>query len=192
VEIAKLVVAALTPLSVAFIGVLLAISTRRFERSRWLNQKLVEKRIDLLSDALPQLNDLYCYFFWVGRWAAFSPAEMLQHKRDLDRLFHANRGFFTTGALSAYELFAAVLFKTYAAPGVSARMRTGPHSRHGVRRDAYPGQWEQKWDEMFTDEADRTDSDTIRQRYDALVTRLSAEIGAASRDGAADDRAMVL
>jgi hypothetical protein len=191
-EIAKLVVAALTPLSVALIGVMLAISTRRVERSRWLNQKLIEKRIELLSGALPELNDLYCYFCWVGGWASFSPADMLQHKRDLDRLFHANRAFFTAGALAAYARFAEALFKTYAEPGVGARLRTGPVARHGFRTNAYPGGWEQIWDLMFADETDRTDVDLIKQRYEALVGRLGAEVGVTSPNGAIDDRAMVL
>jgi hypothetical protein len=194
VEIAKLVVAALTPLSVALIGVMLAVSTRRFERSRWLNQKLIEKRIELLSDALPKLNDLYCYFCWIGGWASFSPADMLQHKRDLDRLFHANQAFFSTPALAAYTSFADALFKTYTAPGVAARLRTGPTARHGDRSGEYSGKWNQKWDLMFAYEEERTDVDLVKQRYKALVACLGAEVGATSTrpDGTIDDRAMVL
>lgn len=192
VEIAKLVVAALTPLSVALIGVLLAISTRRFERTRWLNQQLIEKRIELLSRALPELNDLYCYFYWVGGWASFSPADMLQRKRDLDRLFHANRAFFTPGAIAEYLAFTDALFRTYASPGVPARLRTGPTASHGERKEVYPGTWDPHWDHMFADEAERTDVEIVKERYSALVARLGAEVGVSHAGGAADDRAVVL
>lgn len=65
-EIAKLAVAALTPLVVAAIGLVVVRATKRIEAGQWINQKLVEKRIALLGDALPQLNDLYCYFVYVG------------------------------------------------------------------------------------------------------------------------------
>lgn len=191
-EIAKLVVAALTPLTVAFIGVLLAFSARRFERSQWLNQTLIEKRIELLSDALPQLNDLYCYFCWIGGWAEFSPTDMLEHKRAVDRLFYANQAFFSPEALAAYESYTKVLFKTYAAPGLNARLRTGLTSRHGDRRTAYPGGWQAAWDAAFTDETERTDTDLVKLRYQALVIQLGAEVGVARPNGAASDRAVVL
>jgi hypothetical protein len=175
-EIAKLVVAALTPLSVALIGVLLARSTRRFEHSRWLNQKLIEKRIELLSEALPKLNDLYCYFSWVGTWASFSPAEMLQHKRDLDRLFHANQAFFTTSAFNAYNAFIDVLFEHYSAPGIGACLRTEIVSHDGDRRSAYPKAWEEKWKEMFTDSSSHTSRLTIKKAYAEVVAKLGAEV----------------
>lgn len=177
-DIAKLVVTALTPLSVAFIGVIVTLSTRRFERGHWLNQKLVEKRIELLAGALPKLNDLYCYFFWVGGWASFSPTEMLQHKRDLDSLFHANQAFFTPDALVAYTRFADLLFRTYAAPGVGARLRTGPVSQHGDRKNVYPNAWDAKWDLMFADDGDRAEPDLVKGEYKMLVARLGVEIGA--------------
>jgi hypothetical protein len=176
-EVAKLIVAGLTPLSVAVIGVMLALSTRRFEHSHWLNQKLVEKRVELLSEALPKLNDLYCYFSWIGAWASFSPADMLQHKRELDRLFYANQAFFSANALTAYAAFANALFKTYAAPGVGARLRTDSVSRHGDRRAVYPANWDQTWDRMFADEADRSEVDHVKQQYEELVARLGGEVG---------------
>ena len=68
-EVTKLIVAALTPLAV-LLGIWVARATRRLEASQWVNQKLIEKRINLLEEILPRLNDLYCYFEWIGNWKA--------------------------------------------------------------------------------------------------------------------------
>lgn len=104
----------MTPLSVAAIGVVLALSTRRFEHLNWVNQKLVEKRIAILSDAPPKLNDMYCYFCWVGAWASFSPVDIVQ--------------FFAAGALGAYSEFTDTLFRTY----LSRRPITPRPNGHGA------------------------------------------------------------
>ena len=174
-EIAKLIVAGLTPLSVAVIGIFLTRSTRRFERSNWLNQKLVEKRIELLSDALPKLNDLFCYFSWVGSWAALSPVDVLQRKRDLDRLFHANRAFFTPVAFEAYGIFIDLLFVTYSEPGKSARLRTALASHNGDRSEAYPKDWEEAWTEMFVNPS--RPPLVVEKAYRDLVAKFGAEVG---------------
>ena len=55
-EVAKLVVGILTPVAVVLLGMWIARATRRVEASQWVNQKLIEKRIKLLEEALPRLN----------------------------------------------------------------------------------------------------------------------------------------
>lgn len=179
-ELAKLLVAALTPLTVAALGVLLALSTRRFERSQWANQTLIQKRIELLSGALPLLNDLFCYYRWIGSWATLSPSEIVEAKRKLDRLFFANQAFFTPGGMAAYEGFTKVLFKTYSAPGRPAKLRTGPTSRHGKRSQAYPGDWDPMWDDYFAAENERSLVAEIENAYSILIASLSNEVGVAN------------
>jgi len=58
-EIAKLIVSAFTPLAVVAVAFQVTKATKRLEARQWVNQKLVEKRIALLSEALPELNDLH-------------------------------------------------------------------------------------------------------------------------------------
>src|SRR4051794_3759254 len=101
-EIVKLIVAGTTPVAVAVLAYVLNRALKRAENRQWFSQRLVEKRIALLSEALPDLNDLYCYFAWVGRWKELSPPEILLRKRRLDQLFHANSPFFSPEARTAY------------------------------------------------------------------------------------------
>ncbi|GAA3572600.1 hypothetical protein GCM10022419_061890 [Nonomuraea rosea] len=182
-EIAKLIVSALTPLTVALIGIGFARAAKRLEASQWVNQKLIEKRIELMDDALPQLNDLYCYFIWIGNWKELSPPDVIQRKRSLDRLFYANRPFFSTELITAYEEFSASLFKTYAAPGADALLRTSLVSQDGDRRTSYPKTWTAEWAATFTEIGDHTNRGTIREWYDRLMDRASLEVGADSKHG---------
>ncbi|BCJ48813.1 hypothetical protein Asp14428_02880 [Actinoplanes sp. NBRC 14428] len=177
-EIAKLVVAGAVPVAVAVVAYLLNRALRRAEGRQWFGQKLVEKRIELLSQALPDLNDVYCYFAWVGRWKEFSPPDILLRKRRLDQLFHANSPFFSASALPAYEDFLDALFETFVEPGRNARLRTGLTSQHGSRVKAYPGEWEARWNDMFSPADARIALHEVKAKYEELTTVLSAEVGA--------------
>lgn len=176
-EIAKLIVASITPVVVAVVAYLLNRALRRAENRQWFSQKLVEKRIELLSEALPDLNDLYCYFAWVGRWKEFSPPDILLRKRRLDQLVYANSPFFSPEARAAYDVFLQVLFETFVQPGKSARFRTGLTSQHGSRVKAFIDDWDPSWNDMFAPEEKRTSPDVINDRYQALVSVLGSEVG---------------
>lgn len=186
VEIAKLAVSALTPLTVALIGIGFARVTHRVEASQWVNQKLIEKRIALLDAALPQLNSLYCYFAWVGDWKELSPPEVLAIKRKLDRLFYANRPFFSADTLVKYEEFMGALFKLYNEPGTDPQLRTGQTSRFGNRAENYRGTWQDAWAGSFAAEADQTSRETVIDRHESLLSRLGDEVGVAAPPPGAD------
>ena len=115
-EVAKLLVDVATPVAVVLLGIWVGRATRRVEASQWVNQKLIEKRISLLDQVLPDLNDMYCYYSWVGNWKELSPAAIIERKRKLDRTFFANQPFFTAGALEAYLGFSQA--EAYSKPHV--------------------------------------------------------------------------
>lgn len=176
-EIVKLIVSALTPLAVVALAFQVTKATKRLEARQWASQKLVEKRIALLSEALPELNDLRCYFAWVGNWKELSPRDILQRKRSLDRLFYANQPFFQPATVEAYERFSAMVYKTYSAPGRNAQLRTGPTSRNGKRSEAYGHGWDPRWNAYFAAEGDRTAPEKVTAAYNALLRQFSADVG---------------
>lgn len=176
-EIVKLIVSLLVPIAVVFLGLIVARTTKRIEAAQWLNQKLVEKRILFVEAVTPVLNDLYCYYRWIGNWKELSPPDVLQRKRQLDRLFHTNRPFLASTAMQSYDAFSRVLFQTYSAPGKDALLRTAINSHDGNRASAYAGGWDPKWDGMFAAEADLAKRSDISAHYDELIRHLAAEVG---------------
>ncbi|WBB91427.1 hypothetical protein [Verrucosispora sp. WMMC514] len=182
-EIAKLTVSAFTPLAVAAVAFQVTKATKRLEARQWMNQKLIEKRIALLSEALSDLNDLHCYFAWVGNWKELSPRDILHRKRSLDRLFYANRPFFQSMTIEAYGNYSGELFKTYSAPGRNAKLRTAAASRHGKRSEAYGDGWDPQWNAYFVSEVDRTEPERLAAAYDVLLRQFAAEVGQSDTRG---------
>jgi hypothetical protein len=180
-EVTKLVVGALVPVSVAMLGFLLTRVMKQIEASQWLNQKLIEKRIELLGQLFPDLNDLYCYFDW-GGWKELSPSEIILRKRKLDRRIYANHPFFSTDMIQEYEAFIKALFKTFYAPGADAPLRTSIRSKDGDRGRSYPKQWSMSWANLFVaDEADQTDRETTKDGWKALMNCCRTEVGGRQR-----------
>jgi hypothetical protein len=123
-EIVKLLVAGLVPLTVVGLGVWVTKLTNRLESAQWINQKLVEKRIKLVDDLALDLNDLYCYFLFIGVWKALSPVDVIDRKRRLDRIVYVNRPFLGETCSTTYDAFIKLLFKTFRDPGQDAGLRT--------------------------------------------------------------------
>jgi hypothetical protein len=180
-EIAKLAVAASIPLAVIGLGWWITLLTKRLEHSQWVNQKLVEKRIEIAEELAPTLNDLYCYFRWVGGWKDLSPTDVVDRKRRLDRTVHVNLPFMSPACAVAYDKFMSTLFATYAGAGQDAKLRTTLTSIWGDRRADYRGAtaWNSDWDCMLTDRA--ADRDELRARYTALMSELARQTGVDTR-----------
>jgi hypothetical protein len=82
---AKLFVSLLTPIAVVAIGYFLNARLRSIEERRWLNQKVIEKRLALFESMAPKLNDLLCYFTYVGHWKELQPPRIIGLKREPDK-----------------------------------------------------------------------------------------------------------
>jgi hypothetical protein len=72
-EVATLVVTALTPITVAGLGVFVARTSRRPERVQWANQTVITRRLEIFGQVAPRLNQLLCFATFVGGWKEISP-----------------------------------------------------------------------------------------------------------------------
>ena len=151
-EVTKLIVGALTPLTVALLGIRVARATRRLEASQWVNQKLIEKRIDLLEEILPlpQRPVLLLRMDWELERAISGRCDPTQTRTGQSIL--CQPAFFSASTITAYQEFTRILFKTHAAPGVDALLRTTIESHDGSRMKAYPGAWKPEWTAMFAED----------------------------------------
>ncbi|MCK9900148.1 hypothetical protein CC117_12585 [Parafrankia colletiae] len=175
-EVAQLAATTLVPVSVAGIGFWISQITKRLEANQWLNQQLVERRIIFVDAVSARLNDLYCYYLWIGGWKEISPAEIITWKRELDRTFNINRPFLTQSCLDSYQAFIRTLFETYAAPGRDALLRTTIRSPNGDRSAAYPRTWQASWNAMFA-RSGEADHAKVIARYDDLIHELGRQVG---------------
>jgi hypothetical protein len=173
-EVAKLVVSALTPIAVAIIGVQLARTARRVEEVQWANRKVVERRLELYELMAPNLNDLFCFFMLVGHFAEITPPDALGRKRALDRALHAHAPLFSHEFRARYEHFVGTCFLHFVGVAEPPQLRTSPVFQRTERGVAV---WRNEWDAMFAPSDKASSTAEIASTYDALMTSFAEELG---------------
>lgn len=146
-----------------------------FDRRKTINQELIKKRIEVFDLMAPKLNDLLCFARCVGAWRTLSPGQMLQHKRDLDRLFAIHGALFSRRLAKAYfNLIAGQYFATWQGSGLDATLRVAP----GRLKSEWKTDWDPKWDAAFSPPQQAAQPEQIAAAYNALMNQFAVEIGA--------------
>jgi hypothetical protein len=140
-EATKLVVSLLTPVAIAVATYQYNLSKDADVQQQERLKRLVAKRIDLWDQMAPKMNDIYCYFLYVGRWKEFGPIEIIERKRQLDSLLYANQIIFSREFFASYQDFMAAAFQTYREFGKDAALRTRPlrPKDQPFKKDAFTG-----------------------------------------------------
>lgn len=180
-EVAKLAVSALTPLTVALVGYWISRSIKNVEESQWHGRKLVEKRLDLFDQLAPDLNRTFCFITWVGDWKDTSPVEMILAKRRLDKLVHIYRGILGEEFFTSYDTYMGTIFQTYSGRGMDACILAKIANYNGDRRTDGRFDWEPAMEECF-DEQSAASENAVRQAYISAMVALRNSIGLKSLD----------
>jgi hypothetical protein len=117
---------------------------KRWEASQWRNQELIKARLEYYRDLVPQLNDMMCFFAYVGGWKEMSPPAIVKAKRTLDRAFFCAAPLFDDDVQQAYKRFMDKCFVTYGGWGRDAVLKTGFKTRQHVVSD-----WQSSWETLF-------------------------------------------
>src|SRR5262245_50752516 len=94
-ELSKLVVGALTPALIFWYGQQVISEREKAAEASEKYTQVVKKRVELWDKLAGHLNDIYCYFLYVGHWKALAQPDIVSKKRELDKLVYANRPFFS-------------------------------------------------------------------------------------------------
>jgi hypothetical protein len=174
VQIATLVVEALTPITVAALGVVFARTSRRIEQVQWANQTVVTRRLDIFAQLAPGLNQLLCFATFVGGWKEIQPKQAIAIKRQLDETMYANRVLFSGELFAAYHYFMITLFAMYATTDADARLRAPVKSQWGSRRNM--PWWDEEAMASLFSPGDPASIDDIQAAYDQLSERFRADL----------------
>jgi hypothetical protein len=175
-EVVKLLVAALAPISVALLGWFISGQLKRLEDLQWKNRKVVEKRIEIFDRLAPDLNQLYCYFAWIGNWKELTPLKIIAIKRSLDHGFHVNRYIIGEEVFRSYDVFISLTFETFTGPNKDARIRTAITGPDGDRRSSSSYVWDNAWVERFTNK-EIADRNSLHSSYAAVMKAFQRGIG---------------
>ena len=173
-EIIKLIISGLTPIMIAFIGLYLNRLLKKFEHRQWRNQKLIEKRLLIYDELAPLLNDLFCYFTYVGGWKEFTPDEIVQKKRVIDKKVYIAAPLFTDNFFIEIQAFIHLCFKTYQGWGTNAKLLTD----NKRRKEVLDKNWDNDWDSLFIENANEvTAGYRIKEGYFRIMKVFSDNIG---------------
>jgi hypothetical protein len=170
-EIAKLIAGLLTPAALALLGVYIHRVTKRFEDFQWRSQKLIETRLKIYEDLAPQMNDLLCYFTYVGCWKELDPPTVVALKRTIDKKMFLAAPLFSESFFSACMEFQNLCFETYSGWGRDSVLRT----QFQRRQEACPTDWKTDWNACLSSAA--SDPNAIRAAYKKVMEAFAADIG---------------
>ena len=172
-EIATLIVDALTPITVAALGVFFARASRRIEQVRQANQTVVTYRLEIFAKLAPGLNQLLCFATFVGGWKETDPRKAIATKRTLDEIMYTNKVLFSDQLFDAYHEFMSDLFAMYATTDADALLRV-PIAHHlGDRRNV--GWWDEDMARLFSAD-DTVETGKIQTAYEQLMEQFRANL----------------
>ena len=177
-EIAKLVVAALTPVLVAAVGYWINRRLKSLEQAQWAQQKIVKRRIVAYDQLAPPLNKLFCFVAYVGGWKDMKPPDVVSLKRTLDETAHISAPLFDANFLALYNAFMDASFTTFGGWGEDAKLRT--HTDR--RKQAAGSDWDPSWDACFANRANATAPSEMKTAYTNLMPYLAQAMGATQID----------
>jgi hypothetical protein len=170
-EVAKLTASLFIPVALAAFGVYIHRITKRFEHLQWRSQKLIEKRLFVYDALSPILNDLLCYFTYVGPWRDLNPPDVVALKRVVDKQVYLAAPLFSKKFFGACMDFQNSCFETYTGWGRDALLRTA----FLRRREARDSDWNKEWENCFS--SNTTDPSSIRAAYHRIMESFSEDIG---------------
>jgi len=174
-EVAKLAGSLVTPVVIASFGIYIHRVTRRFEHAQWRSQKLIEKRLLIYDDLAPLLNDLLCFFTYVGAWKEIEPPAAVSLKRAVDKKVHLAAPLFSPRFFEACMNFQNVCFAAYSGWGIDARLQTRFENFKGV----WGERWDANWEKLFTEKAP-DNRQAVRAAYRDVMEAFASDLGVLS------------
>lgn len=171
----KLLVGIATPLAVAGVGYWLNQRLTSLEQAQWSQQKVIERRIKAYDELARPLNQLYCFYCYIGTWKELIPPDVVKMKRELDQTAYVSAPLFDPEFLDRYNAMIGACFKTFGRWGADAKLKTLPERRQEAAGDS----WRAEWNTCFTLPDEATEPEVIENLYGKVMAYLATEIGVA-------------
>ena len=168
-EIIKIIVSFATPIIILLLGVWAKNIAVDYEKRASLNDRVIEKRVEIYEMIGKDLNDVYVYLVQVGDWKEFSPSQIIEKKRDIDQSMYVSRPYWSNNAFLSYTEFMDASFETFTGIGEDAKIKTVTYQLEKL------DSWEGGWKKYFSKEP--TEMRVIKDKYSLLMNNLATEFG---------------
>ncbi|WP_299919460.1 hypothetical protein [uncultured Roseobacter sp.] len=178
-EIAKILVSAMVPVSVVLFGTWTSSALQDRQDAFQLNERLVEKRLEIFERVATPLNDIFVYIEDRGHYKDLTPEDIIKRRRELYKTMDPYKAFWSADTYEAYLHYMDSV--AFAPNAVNARRNEAANRDAVIRTDISQKQhlepWEGKqadWADLHTGERD----ENHEQSYNNLIGLISVDIGA--------------
>ncbi|MFO7933734.1 MAG: hypothetical protein R6U78_06605 [Bacteroidales bacterium] len=161
--IAALILAVLALIMMVVVALRFSRIIKGMKKKQWTNQKIVEKRMDIYDRMAPRLNDIYCFYCYVGKWKEITPPDILRIKRDLDKEMNIYSRLFSDDLSEQYRSFMLLCFVSKTGWEHDEKIK----SLYELRKEQCTD-WDDNWIQYF-DTNNVVEGTKIKERYDELT-----------------------
>ncbi|TYA78396.1 hypothetical protein [Seonamhaeicola marinus] len=175
-ERAKFIMSVITALISLFLTIGLFYYGNKYEKTKWTNQTLTTKKLELYESMMPKFNAILCYMNDYGTFKEHSPKEIIDFKRSLNLTYYTNRDFFSPDFKKEYLNFIDNLcFENYSGKWDSQIKKDFSYSKAGYEKMNHENPWDNSWNEMFTNET--VNKKEIENSYYRLMNLFIDDMG---------------
>jgi hypothetical protein len=168
--LATMVLAVLTPIIVGILAFRFGRTLKRLGKQQWSNEKIVEKRIEIYDKMVPKINDLYCFFCYIGNWNELSPPAVLRTKKELDKDLNVYASLFSEELGQKYTAFKQLCFVSKSGWEQDEKIKSYYELRQQNNVD-----WKDGWIQYF-DTNNVVEAIRIKERYEELVESFKEDL----------------
>ena len=169
IEYVKLAASFLTPVVILLLGIWAKGIATDHEKRISLNERIIEKRVNIYEEIGKELNDIYVFLNQVGHWKEFTPEDIVNKKRNIDKIMYINRPYWSDSTFKKYNAFMAAGFETWTGIGEDAKIKTHIYQFKEL------SQWNEDWSDYFSKE--NPSIPDIKATYSDLMSAFSEQFG---------------
>jgi hypothetical protein len=169
-KIVVIIMAIAGPIVIVFLAIRFNRMKKRLLNEHQVNQRLVEKRIELYDRIGPKLNDIFSFFSYTGNWKELSPMDIMNLKRELDKEINTNTPLFSDQLSTKYEAFILLCFVSHSGWEHQEKIK----SLYELRQENNSG-WDNDWIPYF-DTNNVVNAIILKERYDELMEYFKKEL----------------
>ena len=168
--IATMIIAILTPIIMVIPAFRFSRIIKRMNKKQLSNQKIVEKRIEIYDRIVPKLNDIFCFYCYIGNWNEITPMAVLRLKRELDKDMNIYASLFSDDLSKKYMGFKQLCFVSMSGWEHDEKIK----SLYQLRQENHQ-EWDDDWIQYF-DTNNVIEAIKIKERYDELIESFKEDL----------------
>lgn len=168
--IVALILAILTPIVFTILAIRFSRIIKAMKKKQWSNHKIVEKRMEVFGRMAPKLNDIYCFYCYVGNWDRITPQNILELKRELDKDIDTFFSLFSEALSKKYRGFMLLCFISASGWEHDTKIK----SSYDLRQKN-SGNWDKDWIKYF-DTNNVVEATRIKEAYFDLIESFKEDL----------------